>query len=41
MPWFLDLPMRGNLAEGWNAQDRGANETWKVCDCMEGGEWIA
>ena len=38
MPWFLDLLMQGNLSEGWTAQDGSASRTWKVCDCMEGGD---
>jgi len=41
MPWFLDLLMQGNLAKGWIAQDGGASETWKVCDCIEEDDQIS
>ena len=41
MPWFLYLSMRGNFSKRWTAEDGGASETWKVCDCMEGVGWIA
>jgi len=36
MPWFLYLPMLGNLAKGWIAQDGGTSGTWKVSDYSEG-----
>ena len=32
MPSFLDLLMRGNLAKGWIARERGCQGTWKVSD---------
>jgi len=41
MPWFWYLPMRGGLAKGWTSQDGGASGTWKVSDCMEGGDRIS
>ena len=41
MPWYFYLPMQGSLAKEWTSRDGGANETWKVCDCTEGGDWIS
>ena len=34
----VNLPMQGILTKGWTSQDGGAKGTWKVCDCMEGGD---
>lgn len=41
MPWLFDLPMEGSLAKGWITWDRGCWGTWKVSDCMEGGDRIS
>jgi len=41
MPWFLELPLRGNLAKGWISWERGWQGTWKVSDYTEGGDRIA
>jgi len=36
MPWLFDLLMQGSLVNEWTSRDWGANETWKVSDCIEG-----
>jgi len=41
MPWFSDLPLRGQLGRGWTTQDVGANGPWKVCDYVEWDDQIS